>query len=135
MRVEDIHEMRLRRAETNHQTYKNIFHACCDRIRRRASLPSPPRSMVFQVPLIVWGRPPYKHPHATRYVSEKLRRNGFDVTEQPGGELHVSWTAAAAPTRNASTPKKKTKPTTKPKPKLSARLAALRSQFSAGGAA
>ena len=133
MRIEEIHRIRLKRAQTNHETYKQLFDACCDRIRRRAHLPLAPYSMYYQVPPFVWGRPPYKHSHALRYVSEKLRRNGFRVSESTPGTLLVEWTrpsVAPAPSK----PKSKPKPAKQPKPnpsskKLSARLAALRKQL------
>lgn len=128
MRIEEIHKIRLKRAKTNHETYKQLFNACCDRIRRRASMPFAPYSMYYQVPPLVWGRPPYTHSHALRYVSEKLRRNGFDVAESSPGTLLVEWSRPTPP----PPPPKRTGPTKSPAPppkKLSARLEALRKQL------
>lgn len=134
MRLEDVQAIRLRRAQTNHETYRGLFDACCSRIRRRAHLPDAPRGMLYPVPPFVWGRPPFKHAHAVRYVSEKLRRNGFAVTEASPGVLHVDWTRAHASTRKPKASKRRrAEKAAKPKPakpsKLSARLEALRRQL------
>ena len=131
IRIQDVHDIQLRRARTNHETYKSLFEACCTRIRRRALLPQGPKALQYHVPAFVWGRPPFQHAHAVRYVSEKLRRNGFSVTECAPGALLVQWTSAQAQT---STPAKQVRQPAKPakpaKPvKLSARLAALRKQL------
>lgn len=138
MRLEDVHAIQLRRAQTNHETYKQLFEACCSRIRRRAHLPKAPQHIHYAVPPFVWGRPPFKHSHALRYVSEKLRRNGFDVSESSPGVLLVQWRPAASrPTRRPkhgaarSARSAKSKRETPSKAKLSARLAALRKQLGA----
>lgn len=145
MRIEDVHAIQLKRAEVNHRTYKSIFESACDRIRRRAIIPNAPRDMLFRVPPFVWGRPPYAHAHAIRYVTEKLRRNGFKVSPDAGdpGTLHVDWNRKPAPREAApSAPARAKGPKTvrfaEPpgpgghpgdQPKLSARLAALRRQL------
>ena len=135
MHINDVHTLRLERAKVNHQTYKDLFRVCCERIRRRAGVRNSPAAMHYQVPPFVWGRPPFQHTHAVRYVSEKLSRNGFRVTPSPAqhGMLLVEWghvPASAAPAkpspRTAAVAKGRKKRTTK---KLSARLAALRQQF------
>lgn len=129
MRIEDVHNIRLKRAKTNHETYKQLFAACCERIKRRVSLPNPPTAMVYHVPAFVWGRPPFKHSHAVRYVSDKLRRNGFHVSEAAPGALHVEWTRAPPPPKRTKS-RPPPPPPAAPKPsKLSARLAALRKQL------
>lgn len=125
MRIEDVHAIQLKRAQINHETYKGLFDACCSRIRRRALLPKAPQHIHYAVPPFVWGRPPFKHSHALRYVSEKLRRNGFDVSEPSPGVLLVQWKPASKP--KAARRKPKPKPAAKKEPtKLSSRLAALR---------
>lgn len=127
MRIEELHKIRLKRARVNHETYKQLFKACCDRIRRRVDMPLAPYSMYYQVPPFVWGRPPYKHSHALRYVSEKLMRNGYEVSEASPGTLWVGWSRPARPTAK---PKKKPPPAAVVKAsKLSTRLAALRKQL------
>lgn len=138
MRIEDVHNIRLKRAQVNHETYKALFDACCNRIRRRVSLPKAPLSMCHAVPPFVWGRPPYQHSHAVRYVAEKLRRNGFAVSEPSPGMLCVEWPNAppkkqrrrSSATTAAVTPKPhKPPPRASKDSKLSARLAALRKQL------
>ena len=119
MRVEEVHDIRMKRAQVNHQTYKQLYQACCERIRRRAAVPNAACAMYYQVPAFVWGRPPFTHSHAARYVSEKLRRNGFHVTEPCPGTLYVDW---MRPRKH----KAKRAPPGPAKPKPSARLAALR---------
>lgn len=126
MHVRDIHDMRLKRAEVNHQTYKQLFQACCERIRRRAAMPRAPDAMLFVVPPFVWGRPPFKHAHAIRYVAEKLRRNGFEAEEAQPGTLHVRWGHAPPPRQPPRPPRPARRPKQPAQPKLSARLAALR---------
>lgn len=118
----------MKRAQLNHETYKQLFKACCERIRTRVGMPRAPQHVHYQVPLFVWGRPPFKHSHALRYVSEKLRRNGFTVSEAAPGTLLVQWPRAPPPQPPQARPAKPSK--TKPQPsKLSARLAALRKQL------
>ena len=143
MRIEDVHAIRMKRAQVNHDTYKALFEQCCERIRRRALLPNAPQSMTYQVPPFQWGRPPYKHTHATRYVTEKLRRNGFHVTDQGQGLLCVDWgcpkkaprpagALKTAKTAKAAKTAKTVKTVTFSEPptgKLSDRLAALRTQL------
>jgi hypothetical protein len=138
MHINDVHALRLERAKVNHQTYKDLFRLCCERIRRRAGVRNSPAAMHYQVPPFVWGRPPFQHTHAVRYVSEKLSRNGFRVTPSPAqaGMLLVEWghaaPAAVATAHARSAPKSSlaaAKTRKKPAKKLSARLAALRKQF------
>lgn len=127
MRIEDIHAIRMKRAQVNHETYKQLFRTCCERIRRRVALPKAPQHVHYQVPPFVWGRPPFKHAHALRYVSEKLRRNGFVVSEASPGTLLVEWPRTRQ--RAPPPPKKKPSQPSKAPSKLSARLAALRKQL------
>ncbi len=133
MRIQDVHAIQLKRARTNHETYKQLFQGCCDRIRRRAAIPGAPKSMHYTVPPFVWGRPPFTHAHAQRYVSEKLARNGFAVSHAAPGVLLVDW--SQKPPRPQPKPKptrqaKHARPASK-KPRLSARLEALRRQLGA----
>lgn len=131
MRIQDVHAIQLKRAKTNHETYKQLFQACCDRIRRRAHIPGAPRCMHYTVPPFVWGRPPFTHAHAARYVSEKLARNGFQVSHAAPGVLLVDW--SQGPPRPAPRKKPVKKPAAKAakQPKLSARLEALRKKLGA----
>ena len=139
--VDEIHAMHRERSGVNHETYKGLFAECCARIKNRAAMRHLPQTVVYKVPPMVWGRPPYKHHHAVRYVSEKLQRNGFEVNDAHGA-LSVSWKPAPAPIRSSKEAKPPT-PSTQPKPPtpskpaktttkrstLSSRLDALRKQF------
>lgn len=131
MHIEDVHAIQLRRAQVNHETYKGLFDACCSRIRRRALLPKAPQHIHYAVPPFVWGRPPFKHSHALRYVSEKLRRNGFEVSESAPGVLLVQWKPATKPKPKPARRKPKPAAATKKEQPLSARLAALRKHLDA----
>ena len=133
MRIQDVHAIQLNRAKVNHETYKQLFQACCDRIRRRALIPGAPRCMHYAVPPFVWGRPPFTHAHAARYVCEKLQRNGFRVSHAAPGVLLVDWSQKpAARPPQPPPPRKAPKPKPKPPPKkLSARLEALRKKLGA----
>lgn len=136
MHINDVHALRLERAKVNHETYKDLFRLCCERIRRRAGVRLAPPAMHFQVPPFVWGRPPFQHSHAVRYVSEKLSRNGFRVTPSSTPSLllvewgHTPPAAKPPPTNARPAAPRPTKSRLKKQPKrLSARLAALRQQF------
>ena len=115
MHIEEIHGIHLKRAEANHQTYKTLFLACCEGIRQRATLHRK-GELRYIVPPFVWGRPVFQREHATRYVVEKLRHNGFDVSETEPSVLLVKWDSPTPKTRT----KLKLKPKPKPKPKLHA---------------
>lgn len=94
--VSDLHSEREARARVNHETYKQLLALVQDRIRLRAA--NNFRDLMWQVPPLVPGRPVYAPSHAARYVSEKLRRGGFDVTvSSPAADVHVlyvTWSAA-----------------------------------------
>jgi len=129
--VKDIHAMHRERSNVNHETYKGLFAECCARIKNRAAMRHLPQAVVYTVPPMVWGRPPYKHHHAVRYVSEKLQRNGFEVHEAHGA-LAVSWTppqaTKAVKPPKPPTPPKPPKPAAKRTP-LTSKLDALRKRF------
>ena len=136
VRLEDIHAKYHKRAEINHETYKTLFRECSERINRRADMHHLPQTVEYRVPPWVVDRPPYTHDHAVRYVSEKLRRNGFDVFVAPGSTtVVVSW---KPPTRTPSRPPAARPPAARPpaarppaapKTKLGAKLEALRRKF------
>lgn len=126
MRIEDVHNIQLKRAQTNHDTYKALYLACCNRIKHQAGMANAPKAMHYQVPPLVWGRPPFKHAHAIRYVTEKLQRSGFKVSAlgPHDGLLYVEW-GLPPPKKRKGTEAKKTKTAHK----LSERLAELRKQL------
>lgn len=146
MLLDEVHEAQLRRAAVNHATYKALFEKASAKIRQVAGMSRAHTRLHFRVPPFVWGRPPFKHEHAVRYVSEKLRRNGFGVHDLGGGVLEVRWHAArprarrrsgAEPPRQPHQPSQPSQPSHQPQPqprperagRLSARLAALRQHF------
>lgn len=96
--VADLHREREARARVNHETYKQLHAQVQDRIRARAA--NKAVSLTWQVPPFVPGRPVYTVSHAARYVSDKLRRGGFDVTViAPQPDVHVliiAWDTAGA---------------------------------------
>lgn len=97
--VAELQTQREARASVNHETYKQLLGQVQDRIRARAQ--NDFRDFMWQVPPLVPGRPLYTVSHAARYVSEKLRRGGFEVTvAAPGQDVHVlyiTWTRAPPP--------------------------------------
>ena len=128
MRINEIHEMSMRRAQINHETYKILFNIACERIRRRAALHQGPTSLAFNIPPFVWGRPPYTRLHAVRYVSEKLRRNGFSVRALDEYTILVEW--SRLPTKRKKQSKNRLKRQPEKPEKLSDKLAALRKLLS-----
>ncbi len=75
--VHELRRQREARASVNHETYKQLLGQVQGRIRARAD--NKQQDLVWQVPPLVPGRPLYTVSHAARYVSEKLRRGGFEV--------------------------------------------------------
>jgi hypothetical protein len=65
--------------------------------------------MQFRVPFFVHGRPPVNVNHATRYVRDKLERNGFKTTLLSDGMIDVDWSHARESARPAIRKEKKTK--------------------------
>ena len=97
--VAELHRQRQARAQVNHETYKQLWRQAQDRIRARAD--NKATDLVWQVPPLVPGRPVYAASHAARYVSDKLRRGGFEVTitsPQPDVQvLYIDWKPKPAP--------------------------------------
>lgn len=91
--VAELQRERQARAQVNHETYKQLWRQAQDRIRARAD--NKGTDLAWQVPPLVPGRPVYAAAHAARYVSDKLRRGGFEVTvaaPQPDVQvLYISW--------------------------------------------
>lgn len=88
--VEELCRPILARATVNHETYKMIYLQCVEHVKRKHE--SGCTITLFHVPEFVFGRPPFTHAHAIRYVAEKLRRGKFDV-KVDGPVLHVDWEA------------------------------------------
>ena len=88
--VDEVRKIRLDKARVNHETYKGILAQVYTRIRQVATMHGV--SLVARVPHLVPGRPVFNPAHAERYVTEKLRLGGFDVSPLGGGLLAVQWT-------------------------------------------
>lgn len=109
--VRELQEQRHAKARVNHDTYKLLLRQVQDRLRARAE--NKCTDMVWSVPPFVPGRPVYTTRHAARYVSEKLRRGGFDVSVASSEDVHilyVTWsfrpdTAATRMARPQSSPR------------------------------
>jgi hypothetical protein len=99
--VGDVRDIRVQRAQVNHETYKSIVLRLYERIKRRAAAGF--TSLEFAVPPFVPGRPVFEHAHAVRYATEKLQRGGFGVKDTGGGMLEVDW--AHDPSAPAARPK------------------------------
>lgn len=101
--VADLQSQREARARVNHETYKQLLAQVQDRIRMRAN--NDFRDLLWQVPPLVPGRPVFTASHAARYISEKLRRGGFDVTVAAPGDdlfvLYITWQPAPPPRSGA----------------------------------
>lgn len=113
--VAELHRQKEARASVNHETYKQLLRVAQGHIRARAQ--NRGTSLAWQVPPLVPGRPVFTVAHAARYVSEKLRRGGFEVTvEAPHADvhfLHIDW--KQAPPRRQPRPRRE--PTEPPPPR------------------
>lgn len=90
--VQDLQDQRHAKARVNHETYKQLLRQVQNRVRARAE--NKFADLVWPVPPFVPGRPVYAPSHAARYVSEKLRRGGFEVSVASSEDVHVlyvSW--------------------------------------------
>ena len=94
--VHDVMQERVRRARTNHDTYRLVYARAVERIGRAAEMQGI-TSVTVEVPAFLIGRPPYDHDHAVRYTVDKLRRGGFSVENIGGGKVLVSWSMHPLP--------------------------------------
>lgn len=93
--VAELRRQREAVACVNHETYKLLYTQVQTHIRTRAT--NKCTDVVWVVPPFVPGRPVYNARHAARYVSEKLRRGGFDVNVTVSGDvcvLYITWSLA-----------------------------------------
>ena len=107
--VEDVRDVKTRRAQVNHATYKNLYEAVCERIRKRTNYDTGITHLLHSVPVLVIGRPVYDVDHATNYIVDKLRYYGFKVTRL-GTSLFIDWSEEP----KTKKPKRKRKTTRKP---------------------
>lgn len=109
--VRELQKQREARARVNHETYKMLLHQVQDRLRLRAD--NRASDLLWQVPPLVPGRPVYTVSHAARYITDKLRRGGFDVAPAAAAAdvhvLYISWRPVAPPS-----PPRRRKPRTPP---------------------
>ena len=108
-----------------------LYGGCSAHIKRKHMAGC--TTTIYNVPEFVPGRPTFDHSHAVRYVTEKLRRGGFDVLPDDNGVLAIDWSkgvrrAMRTTTKSASKEKEKVKKTPEKKKDtepLSVRLANL----------
>lgn len=129
--VTDVQQVRVERARVNHETYKQLLNAVYERIKRRATASA--THLTYAIPFFVPGRPVYDPTHAARYITDKLRRGGFQV-ETKDQTLHVDWTPRPAVLPSAAPPPPQHKRQAKHDPGIdrrviSARLEALKSKL------
>jgi len=109
--VEELQHERQERATVNHATYKQLLGQVQDRLRIRAT--NNFTDLLWPVPPLVPGRPVYKVSHAARYITDKLRRGGFEVTtaapEKDVHVLYITWSPVPArppPAKKTAAPAK-----------------------------
>lgn len=95
--VRELQKQREARAGVNHATYKMLLLQVQGRLRMRAD--NKATDLLWQVPPLVPGRPVYAVSHAARYITDKLRRGGFEVVPTAAAAdvhvLYISWEAVA----------------------------------------
>lgn len=122
--VNDLSKPTLERATKNHETYKMIYTTCAEHIKRKHAAGC--NTTIYMVPEFLFGRPTFTQSHAVRYVSDKLRKGGFDV-HADGSTMTIDWSKGIRRAIRASS-KKTPKKTDVP---LSVRLANLKKTIKA----
>lgn len=88
--ADEARQLRQKKGVVNHETYKMIYAKIQNRITYAASKGYTKTDYV--VPSIIPGRPMFSVSHAIRYVRDKLRYNGFEVTELPHSDtIRIDW--------------------------------------------
>lgn len=90
--LQDVSCVRLQKAKTNHETYRELWMKCSDNVLTKARQKESFYRFVI-VPLIP-GKPLIDVSRAARYIRDKLERRGFQVTVEmrpPVAALHISW--------------------------------------------
>jgi hypothetical protein len=111
--ADDARTLRSNKGVVNHQTYKMIYERIQHRIQYAARKGYTQTD--YTIPPIVPGRPMFDVSHAVRYTRDKLRYNGFRVTEIEEDVLRIDWkpdrgtfvpnkAATVAPSAASSTP-------------------------------
>lgn len=95
--VADLQRGREAKARVNHETYKQLLRQVEGHLRSRAE--NRGSDLLWQVPPLVPGRPVYAVSHAARYITDKLRHGGFEVSvasPQPDVRvLYITWSPVA----------------------------------------
>ncbi len=104
--VGELHKRREDRAKVNHETYRQLWGQVQERVRLRAA--NGFTDLLWQVPPLVLGRPVYKVSHAARYVCDKLRLGGFEVTTSAPSDdvrlIYASWKLPPPPAKTVRGP-------------------------------
>lgn len=87
--ADDARTLRSNKGLVNHQTYKMIYERMQHRIQHAARKGY--TQVDYTIPPIVPGRPMFDVSHAVRYTRDKLRYNGFLVTEIEPDVLRIDW--------------------------------------------
>lgn len=87
--ADDARQLRKQKGTVNHETYKMIYGRVQARISHAASKGRIETD--FSIPSIIPGRPMFDVTHAVRYVRDKLRYNGFRVTELDVDVIRINW--------------------------------------------
>lgn len=88
--ADEARQLRQKKGVVNHETYKMIYAKIQNRITYAASKGYTKTDYV--IPSIIPGRPMFSVSHAIRYVRDKLRYNGFEVTELPHSDtIRIDW--------------------------------------------
>jgi hypothetical protein len=89
---EEVSEIRMKKARQNHETYRELWERCSQKILANAKRNK--QSTDYVLTPFVPGRPLINVHRAARYVRDKLSRRGFTVdaeTREPFVVLHVDW--------------------------------------------
>jgi hypothetical protein len=103
--VDTLCKRRLERAKINHETYRLLYKMCIDRIERTNKLHAEnaggrwyASACTWSLPYFFPGRPMYEHAHAARYIVDKLRHGGFEVTyDDSNGKFSIDWSSLSSP--------------------------------------
>lgn len=86
--ADEARQMRSKKGNINHETYKMIYAKIQNKIHNAASKGK--TATEFVVPPFLPGRPMFSVNHAVRYTRDKLRYNGFTVSVD-NDVLMIDW--------------------------------------------
>ncbi len=96
----DLHERISERVHRNSDSFRIVQERVYARIARCAQVAPTHKSIWFEVPAFLVGRPPFDVQRCTELLSGNLRANGYKVTHFPPRLLFVTWDLSA-PARRA----------------------------------